>query len=186
MLPHMFIKCSHQITVCHCARQALFQWRLCCCRPAGLSPSPALGDTVSKCPSMSVQGKSTVRMSEGGGQSAPGLWCSMPGITVGHSSWSEAPQKVEGAATITPSLGCLGNTLSGKAVGRNLPHGVSCSLGSFVKASRSFMRNRVSPCLLQAIIHAQKNPVAGECCKGGWLWSFSPSGLTPGLLTELQ
>lgn len=63
-------------------------------------------------------------------------------------------QKPEGAAAITPSLGCLGNTVSGKAAGGNLPltelDGKPCF-----------------PMFVTGNISCTKNPVVAEYCKEG-------------------
>lgn len=84
-------------------------------------------------------GKSTVRTSGGGGclHSASlhrACGALLPVLLLVILAGLKLPQKLQDTATITPSLGRLGNTLSGKAAGGNLPLEVSCSLGSFVKA----------------------------------------------------
>lgn len=86
---------------------------------------------MSKSTLMSVQDKSTVRASGGGGclrsaslHRACGALLLVLLLVI--LAGLKLPQRLESAATIMPSLGHLGNTLSGQAAGGNLP----CSLGS--------------------------------------------------------
>lgn len=98
---------------------------------------PAPGDTVSH-PLMSEQAKNTVGVSEGGGcvhSGTPHRACAAllsVFLLVILDGW-KLLEKLKGVATTMPSLGCLGSTLSGAAAGGNLPLGVRCSLGSFLR-----------------------------------------------------
>lgn len=98
---------------------------------------PAPGDTVSH-PLMSEQAKNTVGVSEGGGcvhSGTPHRACAAllsVFLLVILDGW-KLLEKLKGVATTVPSLGCLGSTLSGAAAGGNLPLGVRCSLGSFLR-----------------------------------------------------
>lgn len=145
-----------------------------------LSCHPAPGDTVSHT-LMSEQGKSTVEMSDGSGcvhSATPHRACGalLSGfLLVILDAW-KLLEKLKGAATTTPSSH-FGNTLSDAQLQVEIfPLGSGILWG----ASLSF-----SLCLLQTVFHAPKNPVTGECYTGGWLWGFSLSRGTPGLLTQL-
>lgn len=77
------------------------------CPPFAVSLVPSAGDTLSKCTLMSVQGKSTVKMSEGGdGVYSASLHRACGAlllvlrlvILAGHSSWSEAATEARGCS----------------------------------------------------------------------------------------